>query len=97
MGQVDRLVCVDPDRRYVSGFSHGSLMAMAVVCKTDLTATATATAVGGVGAVTSPEDCTNDRVVPWIYLHVLDGLGHVWPHTAPGLDVDAGKLIWAFF
>lgn len=66
--QIDRLVCVDPDRRYVSGFSNGSLMAMAVVCKTDVAITA----VGSVGAIASPEDCTNERVVPWIYLHALD-------------------------
>lgn len=92
---TERLVCVDPDRRYVSGFSNGSLMAMAVVCKTDVEVAA----VGSVGAITSPADCTNDRVVPWIYLHALDDrtvpyLGGPTP-VGPLGSVEENLALWA--
>lgn len=66
--RVDQVVCVDPDRRYVTGHSNGSVMAFAVACHTDIEVAA----VGGMGAIASAEHCTNDRAIPWIYLHAGD-------------------------
>lgn len=93
--RVDRLACIDSDGRYVSGFSNGSLMAMAIVCKTEIEIDA----VGSMGAIGSPEDCTNDRVVPWIYLHALDDatvpyLGGATP-VGPLGSVEENLALWA--
>lgn len=66
--QVDRLVCVDPDRRYATGHSNGSVMAFAIVCLTDVDVAA----IAGMGALVSTEYCENDRQIPWLYIHALD-------------------------
>lgn len=62
---VAALVCVDPDRVYVDGFSNGAFLASLVACElADRVA-----AVGAVAGLLVPEGCAPARPVPVLAVH----------------------------
>ena len=62
---VAAMVCIDPARVYVDGFSNGAFLASLVACRSADRVAAVATVAG----LLLPEDCEPSRAVPILAIH----------------------------